>query len=148
MNLTPSFTLHEAIFSQNASRAGIDNTPSPVILENIKQAAQGLQRVRDLLDSPVIVSSWYRNSAVNKLANGSKGSSHMQGWAIDFTCPNFGSPLKVCQAIYKNNIGFDQLIHEFGAWVHISFDPRMRGELLTFDSFGPPRVGLVPVRTI
>lgn len=25
----------------------------------------------------------------------------------------------------------DQLIHEYGQWVHISFDPRRRGEKLT-----------------
>lgn len=147
MKLTNSFTLDESLHSQAASRAGIDNTPLPAILENIKQAAQGLQRVRDFLGFPIIVSSWYRNSAVNKIVGGAKNSSHMQGWAIDFTCPTFGPPLKVCQAIYKNGIGFDQLIHEYGAWVHISFDPRMRGELLTYDSFGPPRIGLVSVRT-
>lgn len=147
MKLTENFTLYEATFSQAASRAGIDNTPSPVVLENIKQAAKGLQLVRDVLGAPVRVSSWYRNSAVNKIVGGAKGSSHTQGWSIDFDCDSVGTPLQICQRIYKANIGFDQLIHEFGAWVHISFDPRMRGELLTFDRFGPARVGLLPIRT-
>ena len=45
----------------------------------------------------------------------------------------FGTPYQVALALSKSGIEFDQLIHERNVWVHISFNPRMRGQLLTFD---------------
>ena len=39
----------------------------------------------------------------------------------------------------------DQLIHEFGRWVHLSVDPRMRRDVLTIDRSGA-RPGLLEVR--
>jgi putative chitinase len=43
------------------------------------------------------------------------------------------------RALKNAGIQFDQLIEE-GSWVHASFDPRMRRELLTarFDASGTP----------
>ncbi|MFZ0267748.1 hypothetical protein [Caulobacter sp.] len=43
-------------------------------------------------------------------------------------------------------MAFDQLIHEFGRWVHISFDPARRMQQLTIDGEGT-RSGLLAVRT-
>ena len=57
-------------------------------------------------------------------------SAHLQGCAIDFTAGEFGLPLEVCRAIADSNLEFDQLIME-GKWVHISFDERMRRQVLT-----------------
>lgn len=57
-------------------------------------------------------------------------SDHRKGDAIDFSCPQFGSPFSVAQAIQASDIKYDQLIQE-GTWVHISFGPRMRQEDLT-----------------
>jgi Peptidase M15 len=145
LNLTTNFTLNEATFSQAAERAGINNTPSPVVLANIKNAANSLQEIRDFLGAPIRVSSWYRNSATNKIVGGAKNSAHLLGWAIDFDCESLGTPLQVALKIAKSDIRFDQLIHEFGRWVHISFEPKTRGELLTVDNFGT-RIGLVPTR--
>ncbi len=54
----------------------------------------------------------------------------MSGFAADFVCPSFGSPLEIVKAIAVSNINFDQCIQE-GTWVHISFDPAMRREVLT-----------------
>jgi hypothetical protein len=147
MELTPHFTLEEATFSERASRKGINNQPSEQIFLNIKQAAVALERVRFLLGQPITINSWYRNAVVNKLVGGSKGSSHMGGWAIDFRCENYGRPLKIAQAIANSTINFDQLIHEYDSWVHISFDPRMRMQLLTYDSKTvTPRKGLLEAR--
>lgn len=44
----------------------------------------------------------------------------MDGRAIDFNVFSFGTPYDVCQAIIAAGIEFDQLIHEFGRWVHLS----------------------------
>ena len=55
---------------------------------------------------------------------------HPQGWAIDFTCSGYGSPLEIVQTIAASSIKFDQCIQE-GNLVHVSFDPRMRRQVLT-----------------
>ena len=131
MNLSPNFTLEEATFSETAVRMGIDNNPSPEQLENMKKTAEGMEKVRALLNKPIRVSSWLRLPAVNQAIGGAAKSSHMDGWAVDFTCPGFGDPYTVAKALKESDIQVDQVIHEFGRWVHISFAPEMRGQFLT-----------------
>lgn len=131
MNLSEHFTLEEATYSETAIRLGIPNQPSTLQLENMKHAAAQMEKVRALLGKPIHINSWLRLPDVNVAVGGSKVSSHMDGWAIDFTCAGFGSPLEVCKAIEKSGIKFDQMIHEFARWTHISFAPEMRGQVLT-----------------
>ena len=133
MNLSDHFSLEEATHSDTATRLGISNQPDAQQLENMKVAAIGMEKIRELLASPINVNSWIRLPEVNVAVGGSKVSSHMDGWAIDFTCKGFGNPLEVCKAIEKSNIKFDQMIYEFGdkGWTHISFAPEMRGQKLT-----------------
>ena len=78
-------------------------------------------------------------------AGGSAPPAHMVGFAADFACPANGKPLAVCRAIAAAGIPFDQLIHEYGRWIHIGIGPRARQQLLTIDSRGG-RAGLVEVR--
>ena len=133
MNLSDHFSLEEATHSDTATRLGISNQPNAQQLENMKVAAIGMEKIRELLASPINVNSWIRLPEVNVAVGGSKVSSHMDGWAIDFTCKGFGTPLEVCKAIEKSNIKFDQMIYEFGekGWTHISFAPEMRQQKLT-----------------
>lgn len=136
--LSAHFTLDEMIVSQTAARLAISNVPPPDILERLAATAQQMERVRDLLGCPVIVSSGYRSPALNAATPGSsKTSAHCLGYAVDFICPAYGSPLAVATYLYgklRDEAGaalFDQVIHEYGAWCHVSFDPRLRGEALT-----------------
>jgi putative chitinase len=133
MNLSDHFSLEEATHSDTATRLGISNQPNAQQLENMKVAAIGMEKIRELLASPINVNSWIRLPEVNVAVGGSKVSSHMDGWAIDFVCRGFGTPLQVCKAIEKSNIKFDQMIYEFGekGWTHISFAPEMRQQKLT-----------------
>jgi zinc D-Ala-D-Ala carboxypeptidase len=131
MNLSEHFTLEEATHSDTAIRQGIDNTPSTLQLENMKAAAVGMEKVRALLGKGITVNSWLRLPAVNIAVGGSGKSSHMDGWAIDFTCSGFGNPYAIAKAIEASGIKYDQMIHEFGRWVHISFAPEMRQQKLT-----------------
>jgi putative chitinase len=133
MNLSDHFSLEEATHSDTATRLGISNQPNTQQLENMKVAAIGMEKIRELLASPINVNSWIRLPEVNVAVGGSKVSSHMDGWAIDFVCKGFGTPLQVCKAIEKSNIKFDQMIYEFGdkGWTHISFAPEMRQQKLT-----------------
>ena len=122
--LSPHFTLEELTFSQVAARQGIDNTASPEIIENLKRVAAVLETVRTLLGGVAIhVNSGYRGTALNLAVNGSKTSAHMKGLAADFIAPAFGSVLEIAQAIAASGIVFDQLIHEYGTWVHIGLAP-------------------------
>lgn len=130
MKLSEHFDLSEAIASDTAERLGLDNTPSDTVLQNMKKAAVGLELVRSLLLVPISISSWYRSLLLNRAIGSSDTSAHRQGWAIDFKAPAFGTPKDICEAIVKSDIKFDQLIFE-GSWVHISFDPLMKGQKLT-----------------
>ena len=145
MNLTANFTLEEATFSETAVRMGISNEPSPEQLDNIKKAAEGMEAIRNLLGKPIRVSSWLRLPAVNQAIGGASKSSHMDGWAVDFTCAGFGDPYAVAKALKESDIQVDQVIHEFGRWVHVSFAPQMRGQFLTI--FKPQNKYLVGVLT-
>ncbi len=135
MNLSDHFTLDEALFSSTATRYGFDNNPADEILENMKFAAQQMEAVRAILGRAIHVDSWFRCKELNTYVGGAEGSAHMYGWAIDFICPGFGTPLEIVKAIESSGLAFDQCIQE-GNWVHISFDKRLRGRILTAH-FGP-----------
>jgi hypothetical protein len=130
--LAPHFSLEEL----TATRQPFDNTPPDWVLRNLKRTAQQMEAVRTLLGGKaILVSSGYRSPKVNKAVRGSKTSAHLAGFAVDFICPRFGKPLDVCRAIAASTILFDQLIEE-GTWIHISFDPRLRQQVLTKSGAG------------
>ena len=133
--LSEHFTLEELTFSQTAARQGIDNTPSPEIIQNLVRVALALEEIRSLLGGSAIhVNSGYRGPELNTFIGGSKTSAHMTGLAADFIAPAFGTVLEIAQAIAASDIIFDQLIHEYGTWVHIGLAPdgaTPRRQLLT-----------------
>jgi zinc D-Ala-D-Ala carboxypeptidase len=121
MQLTEHFSLEELIVSDFAVRHNIDNSPSADILANLRVLADGLERVRAILGKkPIHVNSGYRCRALNTALNGASDSRHMLGLAADIVCPQFGSPLVVCQAIAAADLPTDQIIHEFGQWTHVA----------------------------
>jgi len=121
LNLSAHFTLEELTISQNAARLGLDNTPGPDIIANLRRTALGLELVRALTGAPIIISSGYRSPLVNKAVGGATKSQHLTGQAADITAPGFGTPEQLVSAIVGSTIPFDQCILEFGAWCHISF---------------------------
>lgn len=128
--LSPNFTLEELIHSETAVRRGIKNEVNPVIQNNLTIVAANMESVRELLDcNPIIISSGYRNMEVNRIIGGSTKSAHMLGWAVDFICPRFGTPKQIVAKLKDSNIKFDQVIEE-GTWVHISFAPERRRQIL------------------
>jgi hypothetical protein len=142
MNLSEHFTLEEATHSDTAIRQGIDNNPSTLQLENMKMAAQKLEQLR-AVTGPLNINSWLRLPAVNVAVGGSKVSSHMDGWAIDVSSSKM-TPYQLCQEVKKAGIKFDQMIHEFGRWMHISFAPEMRQQELTiFKPEGKYKAGIL-----
>ena len=125
--LSRHFTLDELIASQTAARRGIDNTPSPAVVRNLRRLAALIEKVRTLLGGkPILVSSGYRCRALNAAVGGAKASAHMAGLAADFTAPGYGTVLQVARRIAASSLRYDQLIHEYGAWVHIGLAPPRR----------------------
>lgn len=131
MKLTEHFNLDEFTASQEATRHSINNTPSEKVVENLRMLAALLEQVRELLGSHSIhISSGYRSLALNRYIGSNDTSAHIRGYAADFTCPAFGTPIEVAKKIAESNLKFDQLIYE-GTWVHLSCDPQNRRQLLT-----------------
>ena len=127
MKITEHFTLEELTSTQVR---GVDNLPNLTQLKELEITATWMEAVRAWLGHPIHINSGFRSPEVNKAVGGSKNSAHCKGWAVDFICPAFGSPAQVAAAILDSDISFDQLIYE-GTWVHISFDPQMRRQILT-----------------
>ena len=137
MNLSPHFTMAEFVVSDTAARRGIDNDPPAELLHALKRTAQGMEAVRVRLGgAPIIVTSGYRSPALNAAVGGQPSSQHTRGEAADFIAPRFGSPTEVAAALRDSGVDYDQLILEFGRWVHISFSQAPRHQALVIDARG------------
>jgi hypothetical protein len=139
VRLSEHFMLSEFTASQTASRLGIDNTPPAPIIDALRKTAELLEKCRRTLGGkPIHISSGYRSPRLNREVGGADNSAHLYGQAADFTCPEFGDPRAVCEAISTSNslIEYDQLILEYGTWTHIAWSPRPRMMVLTIDRNG------------
>ena len=141
VQLSPHFTLAEMIYSETALRRGIDNTPPDTIVENLKRLCERLEEVRNILAGPMIISSGYRCIELNRAIGSSDTSAHVKGLACDFTCPSAGTPKDICNRIIASGIKYDQVIHEYGSWVHFGLGDIARMMALTIDSNGT-RLGI------
>ena len=112
---------------------GLDNTPNEQQIYNLRILHHGLQQVCKALGKPITINSAFRSLDVNIAVGGSGKSDHMKGFAADFVVAGMGNK-KICAAIIKAGIKFDQLIDECkgSEWVHISFAPAMRQQWLIF----------------
>lgn len=131
--LSPHFTLSELTASDTAARQNIDNTSSPEIEANLALVAAALEKVRAIAGKPIVVTSGYRCAALNKAVGGAADSYHVKGLAADINRPG-STPYEFGQDIIAAGIEFDQLIHEFGRWVHIGLPvpgQKPRKQLLT-----------------
>jgi hypothetical protein len=131
MNLSEHFTFAEL----TRTDTGLPNNPSPRERANLIKTAAYMELVRAALGStPIHINSAYRSPLVNSQVKGSATSAHVWGYAVDFVAPQFGTPESIVNELRVAGIHFDQLIYEHPAnshpWVHISFDPRMRGQIL------------------
>jgi hypothetical protein len=132
MNLSEHFTLGELTSSDHAKRHGIDNTPTPEIIENLKRlCVDVLEPMRALLGSAVYPTSGYRSPLVNLGIGGSSTSQHMRGEAADFHVHGYTDE-DVARAVMTSAVPFDQLILEFppDGWVHISCSHHPRHQVL------------------
>ena len=117
----------ESVYSTTATRRGIDNVPNDEQLANMELIAEKVfEPLREWVDGPIKVNSFFRSVKLNKAIGGSSKSQHCKGQAIDID-DTFGVVANSEMYNYiKNNLDFDQMIWEFGDdenpnWVHVSY---------------------------
>lgn len=131
MRLSKNFTLEEFLVSQTAVRHGIDMTPPPDVLENLQRLVTDcLQPLRDEVGAGIFISSGFRPLELNTRIGGSKTSAHMRGDAADLKVTR-QLPFETSELILAMELPFDQVIHEFGVWVHWGMANILRSEQLT-----------------
>lgn len=146
--ISPNFSFKETISSEKAREKGIDNSYPQSLLPVIKNTANGMERVRKVLNgNPIHIDSWFRCLELNRLLKSKDTSQHIKGEAVDFICPDFGTPLQICKALISeaDKIKWDQLILEH-TWIHTSFcgNPTAvpRGNVLSLLATGEYAIGL------
>jgi hypothetical protein len=136
MQLSEHFHLAEFTSSQEATRRGIDNTPSQDAISNlIELCVNVLEPVRISWNAPVVISSGYRSRELNTVIGGSVSSQHCFGEAADFEI--YGVDNCELAGWIADYLMFDQLIlefHQHGAdlnsgWVHVSYTATKKNRL-------------------
>lgn len=119
MKLSPHFTLAE----MTSTAVRLDNNPSNEEVDNLTYlCAELLEPIRAKF-GVLFTTSGYRSPEVNRRIGGSPTSAHVRGCAWD------GIPLKepkwsaVVEFVLHSNLPFDQIIYEFGRWIHIGTRP-------------------------
>ena len=157
MRLSDHFSLEEFTGSDTAERLGLGNALPQELMPNALVVATGMEQVRTLLGHSIHVNSGYRCMTLERVLCDKDyggwcarhryvrseaswlqyfaGKAHPKMWSVDFTCADFGTPAEVVKKLVTSDIQFDQLILE-GRWVHISFAPTLRHQVLTADFLG------------
>lgn len=122
------FNLSEFFRSSTAAENGIENEPDldekATVVRNINLLVDNvLDPIRDLVDTPIIITSGYRCPQVNRLVGGVNNSQHMSGCAADFRVMGY-TPSMMCEVFLyiSNTLKFDQLIfYRSKNIIHVSY---------------------------
>lgn len=127
MQLTANFSLAEL----TVTGRNMPNVPNEAEVASLRSLAELiLQPLRNALGKPVRVNSAFRSEAVNRAVGGTATSQHRLGQAADIYVPGMTSA-ELAKKIVALGLPFDQVIEEFGSWVHVSYGPRHRRQQLT-----------------
>ena len=111
------FCFSEFFNSSTAAKNGIKNEPISDergrVMLNIKLLVDNvLEPIRDMVCTPIIITSGYRSPQLNKIVGGADNSQHMLGCAADFYVEGYNHSMmyKVFLNIFYR-LDFDQLIY-------------------------------------
>lgn len=148
-----SFPRERLEASTTAAAKKIQNRCPDGLLPNLIQLAWLLDKIEKALQKKfgakarLSLNSAFRGAALNKAIGGSETSAHMMAFAADITC-NVLNPHQLAAFIYTMGVEYDQLIQEFGRWVHIGLAKVNRKQNLTARKVAGKTVylhGLMPV---
>ena len=111
------FYFSEFFNSSTAAENGIKNEPAlderGRVMLNIKLLVDNvLEPIRDMVRTPIIITSGYRSPQVNKIVGGADNSQHMSGCAADFYVKGYSTFKMYKVFLYiSNTLEFDQLIY-------------------------------------
>lgn len=97
---------------------------------DLVRLAQFCEKVREIIGSPMNITSGVRSAELNKKMGGVSTSDHIKLMAVDFV----PSKIKLKTAFDKirnSNLDYKQLILEKNTWIHISIGDKR--ENLTYD---------------
>ena len=125
--ISENISYKEATHSETAKRLGISNKPKKEHIENMELIAEKIfQPLREWVDHPIRVNSFFRSEELNSRIGGSLSSAHKDGLAMDLDSLGGKTNLEMFHYI-KDNLDFDQLIWEFGEepkWIHVSWNKK------------------------
>jgi len=120
--LSPHFSYDEMTRSQTAERNSIDNTPKMEQVDSLIALCENiLEPVRKHFKKPVTVTSGFRCIELNRKIGSTDKSQHTKGEAADFVVNGGATVTDVWRWIIDSDLDFDQVIQEFGRWVHVSY---------------------------
>ena len=126
-----AFTRNFSLLEMTVTTTGLPNVPTDAEVACLRALAINiLQPLRDSLGKPITINSAFRAQAVNRRVGGAPTSQHRLGQAADIVVSGVSSR-QVAKRIVALGLPFDQVIDEFGSWVHVSYGPRHRREILT-----------------
>jgi zinc D-Ala-D-Ala carboxypeptidase len=125
--ISPHFSLAELTITQQVDANGVilPNVPNSEQMFFLnKLAFTILEPIRTLIDCPIHVNSAFRCEAIEIKVSGKAYGQHMKGQAADIVPFNHHLVLKdVYEKIMTSVIPYDQLLYEYGAWIHVSCAP-------------------------
>lgn len=125
METPKHFTFAECIKSDTAKKKGIENIPSWDEIDCLRNLCLIVDKVREMWNSPLYISSGYRCQKLNAAVGGVGNSQHVKGEALDIQVSGkmLSDTKKLFQMIKGMDITFDQCILEIRgtrSWIHIS----------------------------
>ena len=128
--ISENISYKEAVRSETAKRLGISNKPKKEHIENIELIAEKIfQPLREWVDHPIRINSFYRSEELNSRIGGAVSSAHKDGLAIDLDSLGGKTNLEMLHYI-KDNLEFDVLINEYPneegepKWIHVSWNKK------------------------
>ena len=102
-NLTARYFSLDEILAKNDRSELLDLIQDPAKVANMQSLLCILDNLREEFGKPIIINSFYRDSAHNDRVGGVKTSKHLRGAAVDITSPDFDNLYQVVIHSAKNN---------------------------------------------
>lgn len=138
VKISPNFTQYDVCHSDTALKLGIDNIPSPQIIQTATILCKNiLEPIVVYYNKRLNVSCMYRGKDLNKRLKGAVTSQHLLGQACDFTitginCKKIFNDIisgRICLPVNKKPIPLNQLVDQCiyeNTWIHISYSNKVR----------------------